>query len=161
MHRGKGVNLETDNSLGGSRLGEPLAFLQRRARLLFGDGEQTSMNLAEPSRLENCNERLRLSDCHRGTALARQPLKLSAGSFTATKGNPEQSMLEVLGCCLSLRLLCGDVGGLGPVRVGASSTKDNVLPAATVSLTATQRAWNPHESPKTSQTCDLSLVLTS
>jgi len=46
VHRGKGVNLEADNSLGGSRLGEPSAFLQRRARLLFGDGEQTNMNLA-------------------------------------------------------------------------------------------------------------------
>ena len=46
VHRGKGVNLETDNSLGGSRLGEPSAFLQRRARLLFGDGEQTNMKLA-------------------------------------------------------------------------------------------------------------------
>ena len=46
VHRGKGVNLETDNSLGRSRLGEPSAFLQRRARLLFGDGEQTNMNLA-------------------------------------------------------------------------------------------------------------------
>ena len=105
VHWGKGVNIETDNSLGGSRLGEPSAFLQRRARLLFGDGKQTNMNLAEPSRLENCNEQLRLSDCHRGTALARQPLKLSAGPFTAAKRNPEQSMLEVLGCCLSLRLL--------------------------------------------------------
>ena len=41
--KGQGANLETYNSLGDyCHLGEPWDFLQRRARLLFGDGGRSS-----------------------------------------------------------------------------------------------------------------------